>query len=154
MTYDNISSQYQNYRRIALIVVHCSATRADRSFPVEALRRCHVQERGFADIGYHFYITRDGITHVCRPIDHIGAHARCFNDHSIGVCYEGGLDEQGQPADTRTMEQKIALRDTMNSLRMFTRHALVSRQAGNIRIYKIVSISGRLPVYTGSLYFL
>lgn len=109
MTYDNISSQYQNYRRIALIVVHCSATRADRSFPVEALRRCHVQERGFADIGYHFYITRDGITHVCRPIDHIGAHARCFNDHSIGVCYEGGLDEQGQPADTRTMEQKIAL---------------------------------------------
>ena len=78
MTYDNISSQYQNYRRIALIVVHCSATRADRSFPVEALRRCHVQERGFADIGYHFYITRDGITHVCRPIDHIGAHARCF----------------------------------------------------------------------------
>ena len=44
MTYDNISSQYQNYRRIALIVVHCSATRADRSFPVEALRRCHVQE--------------------------------------------------------------------------------------------------------------
>lgn len=40
MTYDNISSQYQNYRRIALIVVHCSATRADRSFPVEALRRC------------------------------------------------------------------------------------------------------------------
>ena len=42
MTYDNISSQYQNYRRIALIVVHCSATRADRSFPVEALRRCHV----------------------------------------------------------------------------------------------------------------
>ena len=103
MTYDNISSQYQNYRRIALIVVHCSATRADRSFPVEALRRCHVQERGFADIGYHFYITRDGITHVCRPIDHIGAHARCFNDHSI---------------DTRTMEQKIALIALLRQLRL------------------------------------
>ena len=118
MTYDNISSQYQNYRRIALIVVHCSATRADRSFPVEALRRCHVQERGFADIGYHFYITRDGITHVCRPIDHIGAHARCFNDHSIGVCYEGGLDEQGHPAATRTMEQKIALIALLRQLRL------------------------------------
>ena len=71
MTYDNISSQYQKLPAHCLIVVHCSATRADRSFPVEALRRCHVQERGFADIGYHFYITRDGITHVCRPIDHI-----------------------------------------------------------------------------------
>ena len=149
---------YQNYREVRLLIIHCSATRYDRDFPVEALRASH-KARGFADIGYHFYITRDGVTHVCRPIDHIGAHARCFNDHSIGVCYEGGLDEQGQPADTRTMEQKIALipkpalRDTMNSLRMFTRHALVSRQAGNIRIYKIVSISGRLPVYAGSLLF-
>lgn len=34
MTFDNISTQYQNYRRIALIVVHCSATRCDRDFPV------------------------------------------------------------------------------------------------------------------------
>ena len=100
MTYDNISSQYQNYRRIALIVVHCSATRADRSFPVEALRRCHVQERGFADIGYHFYITRDGEIHRGRPMEQIGAHCKNHNRHSIGVCYEGGLDRQRQPCAT------------------------------------------------------
>lgn len=49
MTYDNISSQYQNYRRIALIVVHCSATRADRSFPVEALRRRSAPQRQVGD---------------------------------------------------------------------------------------------------------
>lgn len=53
MTYQNISSQYQNYRRIALIVIHCSATRCDRDFPVEALRHAHVHGRNFADIGYH-----------------------------------------------------------------------------------------------------
>ncbi|EJX11253.1 N-acetylmuramoyl-L-alanine amidase [gut metagenome] len=100
---------YQNLRNIAFIVVHCSATREDRDFPVEALRRCHIEERGFANIGYHFYITRDGITHACRPLDRIGAHCRGFNDHSIGVCYEGGLDVHGRPADTRTMAQKIAL---------------------------------------------
>ena len=109
----------ENYlpREIKLLVIHCSATRYDRDFPVEALRASH-KARGFADIGYPFYITRDGITHVCRPIDHIGAHARCFNDHSIGVCYEGGLDEQGQPADTRTMEQKIALIALLRQLRL------------------------------------
>ena len=50
---------YQNYREVSLLVIHCSATRYDRDFPVEALRSSH-KARGFADIGYHFYITRDG----------------------------------------------------------------------------------------------
>ena len=108
---------YQNYREVRLLIIHCSATRYDRDFPVEALRASH-KARGFADIGYHFYITRDGITHVCRPTDHIGAHARFFNEHSIGVCYEGGLDEQEHPADTRTVEQKIALIALLRQLRL------------------------------------
>ena len=50
---------YQNYREVRLLVIHCSATRYDRDFPVEALRSAH-KDRGFADIGYHYYITRDG----------------------------------------------------------------------------------------------
>ena len=41
---------YQNYREIKLLVIHCSATRYDRDFPVEALRSAH-KDRGFADIG-------------------------------------------------------------------------------------------------------
>ena len=43
---------YQNYREVRLLVIHCSATRYDRDFPVEALRSSH-KARGFADIGYH-----------------------------------------------------------------------------------------------------
>lgn len=35
---------------------------------VEALQADHVA-RGFADIGYHFYITRDGMIHRCRPVN-------------------------------------------------------------------------------------
>ena len=45
---------YQNYREVRLLVIHCSATRYDRDFPVEALRGAH-KDRGFADIGYHYY---------------------------------------------------------------------------------------------------
>ena len=94
-------SFYQNYREVRLLVVHCSATRCDKNFSVEALRRCHLA-RGFASIGYHFYITRDGEVHICRPVHQIGAHATGWNDKSIGICYEGGLNEEGQPADTCT----------------------------------------------------
>ena len=38
-----------------------------------------------------------------------GAHARGYNAISLGVCYEGGLDENGKAADTRTPRQKEAL---------------------------------------------
>ena len=108
-------SFYQNYREVKLLVVHCSATRCNKNFSVEALRRCHLA-RGFASIGYHFYITRDGEVHICRPVHQIGAHATGWNDKSIGICYEGGLDGKGLPRDTRTPAQKAALTQLLQEL--------------------------------------
>lgn len=119
-----IGSFYQNYREVNLLVVHCSATRCDRDFPLEALERSHKQ-RGFAGIGYHFYITRDGEIHVCRPVHQMGAHAVGWNDKSIAVCYEGGLDETGTPADTRTWAQKCALMDLLRQLKVDYPHARI-----------------------------
>ena len=117
-------SFYQNYREIRLLVVHCSGTRCDVDFPMSALRRCHL-ERGFADIGYHFYITRDGEVHRCRPVHHIGAHAAGWNDHSIGICYEGGLSADGKPKDTRTKEQRDQLQQLLVKLHRLFPAALV-----------------------------
>ena len=45
-----------------------------------------------------------------RPLALPGAHVRGWNAGSIGVCYEGGLDECGRPADTRTPFQRHSLR--------------------------------------------
>ena len=109
-------SFYQNCREVRLLVVHCSATRCDRNFSIEALQHCHIA-RGFASIGYHFYITRDGEVHICRPVYQIGAHASGWNDKSIGICYEGGLNESSRPADTRTYAQKCSLLDLLRQLK-------------------------------------
>lgn len=40
-----------------------------------------------------------------RKLLEVGAHCRPWNRCSIGICYEGGLDADGHPADTRTAEQ-------------------------------------------------
>ena len=48
----------------------------------------------------------------------VGAHAVGYNQHSIGVCYEGGLTPEGTPADTRTREQKAALHALLKSLKV------------------------------------
>ena len=82
-------------RKINLIVIHCSATRSNQRFTADMLRACHnarVQGKG---VGYHYDIERDGQRYQTRSEDEIGMHARHYNAHSIGICYEGGLDEKG-----------------------------------------------------------
>ena len=96
-------------RRITLFIIHCSATRCGQPYSFEDCRRDHIDGRHFRDIGYHYYITRDGRVHPGRPLSLEGAHCFGHNRHSIGICYEGGLDGKGLPADTRTPAQKAAL---------------------------------------------
>lgn len=96
-------------RTINCIVVHCSATREDAVLTPEALEAEH-RRRGFRGTGYHYYIRKDGTTVGTRPIELVGAHARGHNAHSVGICYEGGLDAEGRVKDTRTPEQRAALR--------------------------------------------
>ena len=103
-------------RRIDLIVIHCTASRPDQHIPMERLDKMH-KAKGWKCCGYHYYITRDGQLHFGRPEEMVGAHARHYNAHSIGVCYEGGLDEKGRAADTRTPAQKLTLYTLLVSLK-------------------------------------
>ena len=102
-------------RAISLIVVHCSATREDKSFTEHDLDVCH-RRRGFNGVGYHFYIRKNGDIKSTRPLERVGAHARGFNSESIGICYEGGLDKNGKAKDTRTDAQKKAMRELVQDI--------------------------------------
>lgn len=112
-------------RTITLLIVHCSATPEGQSLDFEACRNDHLLHRDFSDIGYHFYLTRDGEIHRGRPLEKMGAHCRGHNRHSIGICYEGGLDKQGAPKDTRTLEQRGALLALLRELKRLFPHALI-----------------------------
>lgn len=104
-------------REINLIVIHSSATRSNQRFPVKRLRECHNARFHNQGIGYHYYIERDGSLHQTRDESEMGMHARHYNAHSIGICYEGGLDEQGRTADTRTPAQRDTLITLLRSLK-------------------------------------
>ena len=111
-------------REINLIVVHCSATRADRDFTENDLEVCH-RHRGFNGAGYHFYIRKNGDIKNTRPLEKPGAHALGYNAHSIGICYEGGLDANGQAKDTRTLEQRGSLLALLRELKKKFPEALI-----------------------------
>ena len=104
-------------RKINLIVIHCSASRRNQRFTVEQLRQCHNARFHGKGIGYHYYIEQDGTVYQTRDENEIGMHVRGYNAHSIGVCYEGGLDEQGKSADTRTPAQKRSLLTLLRALK-------------------------------------
>ena len=102
-------------RFINLIVIHCSATRCDRSYTEHDLTTDHLR-RGFSGAGYHFYIRKNGDIKTLRPLERPGAHARGYNAHSIRICYEGGLNHYGMPEDTRTEWQRHSLRVLVRTL--------------------------------------
>ena len=104
-------------RKISLIIIHCSATRSNQRFTVDMLKDCHNARFHGKGIGYHYYIERDGQLYQTRDENEVGIHARHYNAHSIGICYEGDLDENGKDTDTRTPEQKAALIALLRSLK-------------------------------------
>ena len=105
-------------RNIDKIIVHCSATREGENYTVDTIRSWHVDGRGWSDIGYHFYIDIYGQIHKGRDISRIGAHTKGLNRNSIGVCYCGGVEEDGKtPKDTRYDCQKEALLAVLRTLK-------------------------------------
>ena len=92
------------------ITIHCSATKPKHNFSVDKLRELHVNRNGWSDIGYHFYITTDGEVYKCRPITKNGAHVKGHNKDNIGICLEGGLNnDTGKPDDTYNHYQMRSL---------------------------------------------
>lgn len=103
-------------RRIKEIIIHCSATKEGKDYTVSDIDKWH-KRNGWKGIGYHYVVYRDGTIHSGRPVTEIGAHCQGHNANSIGVCYIGGLDSEGNPKDTRTEEQKRSLLNLVRRLK-------------------------------------
>ena len=108
-------------RPINLIVIHCSASpNTDSLFrgkagaanfqnPAQVIDQWHVergfkrsdewrrrQNAGLKAIGYHYVIDRAGLVLTGRHLDEIGAHAKGYNQKSVGICLVG--TDQFSPA--------------------------------------------------------
>ena len=73
------------------IVVHCSATGPKQNIGAAEIDKWH-RSKGWACIGYHFVIKRDGTVEDGRDQEVIGAHVENHNFNSVGICMIGGVD--------------------------------------------------------------
>lgn len=106
-------------RPVNEIIVHCAATPEGRDISAATIREWHTSSPlNWRDIGYHFVIRLDGTIEVGRPLNRVGAHVRGRNTGTIGVCYVGGVTNDGTqtPKDTRTSAQRASLRNLLTNL--------------------------------------
>ncbi len=111
-------------RNIDEAIIHCTATypdfMADASSGQRVLevKRWHVEERGWSDIGYHYLIDRNGELLHGRPVRLAGAHVRGHNANSIGIALFGGKDGTKDQAfeENFTAEQAETLRMLIDRL--------------------------------------
>ena len=99
---------------VKLLIVHCVANKCNHPFSVENLIACG--EAKYGQCSYHYYVRRNGDIIPLLPENVQGVHARHYNYCSLGIVYEGGLDENGHAADTRTEAQKHALYELLKEL--------------------------------------
>lgn len=94
---------------ITHLTIHCAATPEGRDVKAEAIEQWDIAK--FRQKSYHLIVELDGTQHRSLEDDQLGAHVAKHNHGNIGVCYVGGVDIHGNPKDTRTPAQKLALKD-------------------------------------------
>ncbi len=124
-----------NKRNIKFIAIHCAATKPSMVVPISRIRKWHL-DRGFNDVGYHFYIRRDGLVEYGRDIKTTGAHVKNYNSVSIGICYEGGINEDGDAEDNRTDEQRKTMIKLLTELSIEYPKAVIKGHRDFPAVYK------------------
>lgn len=94
--------------RTDAFVLHHSAGHGD----AEAIHKLHLGN-GWAGIGYHFYIRKDGTVDEGRPLWAAGGHTLNYNSTTIGICCEGNYDVE----TVMPMAQLTALRELLAYLK-------------------------------------
>lgn len=91
-------------RRITKVIVHCSASDRPEDDSIGAVKNLHTSKDivnwngqklngfGWRDVGYHFFISKNGTIEQGRPLSVAGAHTKGFNKDSIGICFSGLTD--------------------------------------------------------------
>lgn len=79
----------QPMRQIDKVFIHCSASDHESHDDISVIRKWHVEERHFNDIGYHYFIKKSGEIQTGRPLDKVPAAQKGHNEGSIAICLSG-----------------------------------------------------------------
>lgn len=103
------NSNHSSMKKVEGIALHHSGVTVLQS--VEVIHNYH-KSKGWAGIGYHYYVRKDGSVYRGRPENMAGAHCPGVNSTSIGICAEGNFNEE-----TMSDEQKQAIIELVKEIK-------------------------------------
>ncbi len=76
-------------REVNKVFLHCSASDVKSHDNIETIRKWHVEDNSWSDIGYHYFITKNGTIQEGRPLEKIPSAQKGHNTGSIAICLSG-----------------------------------------------------------------
>ena len=76
-------------RKVSAIFLHCSASDNSAHDDVSVMKTWHVEDNGWSDVGYHFFINKNGNIQEGRSIEKIPIAQKGYNTGSIAICCHG-----------------------------------------------------------------
>ncbi len=111
-------------RTIKYIAIHCTAT--PQTATIDSIRNYWKNVLKWKQPGYHYIVKPDGSVINLLDIDKISNGVKGYNHETINISYIGGIDEaSGNPKDTRTDAQKVAIKNLLIQLRAKFPHAII-----------------------------
>ena len=80
-----------------LVVHHSAFYKADGLATLREVQRLHRNDRGWADVGYHFLLDIDGRIYEGRDLRARGVHTQGHNTGSAGLCLLGDFRSESPP---------------------------------------------------------
>lgn len=91
-------------REIKGVFIHCSASDAPEHDNIGVMRAWHL-ERGFNEVGYHYFIRKDGTLESGRATSLTPAAQRGYNANTIAVCVHGLKKDEFTEAQFKTLRK-------------------------------------------------
>jgi N-acetyl-anhydromuramyl-L-alanine amidase AmpD len=126
-------------RFVDRVFLHCSASDKPEHDSVKVMRDWHVNGNGWDDVGYHFFIRKDGKIEAGRDLEKTPAAQRGHNRATIAICLHGLAVEKFRKAQFKSViELCKAIEAAYQGMVSFHGHCEVSSKSCPVFPYKKV----------------
>ncbi|MBN1680376.1 MAG: N-acetylmuramoyl-L-alanine amidase [Anaerolineae bacterium] len=133
------------YRTV--VVHHAALYEGDDPGTMRAIQNKHMDDRKWADIGYHYGVGRTGQVFAGRDLNVRGTHVETYNTGSVGVVLFGDFEKE-----TPTAEQIAATRQLIDwlALRLDLTHLAGHRDFNDFTVCPGANLYPYLPSFAES----
>ena len=124
-------------RHVNRVFLHCSASDNPAHDSVEVIRDWHVNGNKWADVGYHYYIEKNGRLATGRPLSKNPGAQYPHNTATIAICL-GGLEEFTSAQFDTLKRLCVVIEEAYDGVITFHGHTEVANKTCPVFPYKTI----------------